>query len=194
MLITKVTQRIEDFATKSKFIYKLTSEYYRWLVRRETSLAGICKDDHVLCIGGGNCPYTAILINKYTGAKVTVIDNDSACIAKSKRFVNNLGLNNIEITECDGRFVSCCDFTIIHLAMQISPKDDVIKCLIQKANNGTKILVRNPKQGVQGFYCPMKEDNRYFNNHVKHGLFSNVANTLLYVVDKSSVNALAEVS
>ena len=90
------------------------------LVKREARLADIREGDRVLCIGGGICPYTAILLHKYTGAHITVIDNNRSCVEKARKFVNRLGLDKIKILPGDGRDICCHGYPVIHLAMQIA--------------------------------------------------------------------------
>ena len=150
--ITKITQRIELLATKSKIIFYLVLLYYRLLVKRETALANIGKDDRVLCIGGGMCPYTAILLHRYTNAKVTVVDNDRHCAEKSRCFLRRMGLGDIHVCHGDGR-ASTHDYTVIHVAMQVSPKDAVVSRIVKEAPNGARVLVRMPKHCVKSLYC-----------------------------------------
>lgn len=187
--ITKFTQRVENCATKSKLLYNTISLYYRFLVKREVELADIKATDNVLCIGGGVCPYTAILLHKYTGAKVTVIDNDASCVRKSKRFLRRMKIENVHIKLCDGKCVCCNNYSIIHIAMQISPKELVVDEVIKGAKNGTKILIRRPKNMVKELYC---SDNscEYCCDFVKHSIFSNVDNTGMCVVNKKSAGEL----
>lgn len=184
--ITRLTQSIEDIAIRNKMIYFLFSFYYRWMVKREAYLANINEQDKILCIGGGYCPYTAILLHKYTKADVTVIDNDSMCIEKSKEFINDMGLNRIKVKLCDGTCVSCCDYTVIHIAMQISPKEVVLNEMIKRAQDGTRILIRRPKEGFKKLYSPISENKIGVIKHVKHGFLSNVDKTSVCVVDKKA--------
>jgi 16S rRNA A1518/A1519 N6-dimethyltransferase RsmA/KsgA/DIM1 with predicted DNA glycosylase/AP lyase activity len=182
--ITKFTQKVELWATKSKLIYFLMSVYYRMMVKREVTLANVSQNDRVLCIGGGVCPYTAILINKYTRSKVTVIDNDNACIEKSRKFLRRLGLDGIEIVHADGKHVCCRDYTVIHIAMQITPKELIIDEVLKKAKEGTRVLVRQPKSVLENLYCPLYGESGVFCSCVKHSLFSNVDNTSVCIVSR----------
>ena len=191
MWITKLTQLIELLATKSWLAYYSVAAYYRMLVKREASLAGINENDKVLCIGGGICPYTAILLHKYTKAHITVIDNNLECVEKSKKFINRLGLDKINILFGDGEDICCHGYTVIHLAMQISPKELVLNEILQKAQPGTRVLIRKPKKGVDRLYCKMSHQGKGFTNCIKHGLFCNVDHTSVCVVDKPAVSLVS---
>lgn len=181
--ITNFTQKIEQIAIKNSLFYGIVSQYYKLLVKREANLAEITENDNILCIGGGVCPYTAILLNKYTNANVTVVDNNSTCVERSQKFIKSLGLDKVVIQHCDGECVCCNNFSVVHIALQISPKDAVIDCIMNKAKNGTRVLIRHPKKNVLCLYN--KENNkRIFKNNVKHGIFSNVDSTSISVVNK----------
>ena len=97
MIITKISQVLERCACKSRVIYSLFRLYYLDLVRREVSLAKINKDDHILCVGGGKCPFTAILLREYTDAKITVIDNCRECVRASREFLKREGVEGIDV-------------------------------------------------------------------------------------------------
>jgi D-arabinose 1-dehydrogenase-like Zn-dependent alcohol dehydrogenase len=189
--ITQFTQHIELLATKSRLTFHITSAYYRMLVKREARLADIREGDRVLCIGGGICPYTAILLHKYTGAHITVIDNNRSCVEKARKFVNRLGLDKIKILPGDGRDICCYGYTVIHLAMQITPKESVINEILSKAEKGTRVLVRKPKKSVGSLYCTMPEYEKIFAACVKHSLLSNVDQTYVCIVEKGAVGFLS---
>lgn len=191
MVITKLTQSFELVAAKSRVAYFLTSLYYRMMVKREVELANINKNDKVLCIGGGFCPYTAILIHKYTDAKVTVIDNDFECIDKSREFLDALGLEGIEVRLCDGKHICCKDFTVVHIAMQVSPKEIVLSEIINRAQSGARVMVRLPKTIVENLYNRIYKGKDVFDRSVGHGFFSNVGNTCVCVVRASDAEDAA---
>jgi len=80
MLITSLTQKVEWLANQSRLFYHCIALYYKNIIKREVRLANITPNDNILCIGGGPCPYTAIMLHQLTGAKVTVIDNNKHCV------------------------------------------------------------------------------------------------------------------
>lgn len=181
MLITSLTQKIEWLANKSKLFYTLVEFYYKNIIKNEVRLASISKDDKILCIGGGPCPYTAIMLHTYTGAHITVVDNNYHCVKKSLELIYRLGLQNyINVVLSDGKDIDCHGFTVIHLAMQISPKEKVLKNLLDGAEYGTKILVRMPKEILSGLYCNVN-CKVFSRGNVAHSFFSNIDNTTLYV-------------
>ncbi|MCL2753430.1 MAG: hypothetical protein FWE44_04690 [Defluviitaleaceae bacterium] len=180
--ITNFTYKIENKAAKAGFVFRIASGYYKDVIQKEITLANITKDDHILCIGGGICPFSAILFHKTTGAKVTVIDNNEACIPKAQQAIERLGFGK-HITVChqDGNCPNFdyTAFTVIHLALQISPMEQVFANAVEKAAAGTRLLVRRPKKVLENAYCPMFSEtveNSPFASHKSR----NIGCTLLY--------------
>jgi len=147
-ILTVVTQKIEWLATEMKPVYKLAEKYYVRLVKSEAVLANIRRDDHVLCIGGGICPFSAILFHQMTGAKVTVIDNCEKCVHKAKKTIARLGLgDHIHVWLQDGcsRHILYADYSVVHLALQVYPMEQVFSSVVRGITPGTRLLVRQPR-------------------------------------------------
>jgi len=145
--IKRLTYKIENRAAKAGLFYRLASQYYKDVIEKEVVLAGITANDNVLCIGGGMCPFSAILIHQLTGAKVTVIDNNSMCIPKARHIIKCLGLSKYVNVICsDGRDFDYREYSVIHLALQVSPMDKVFAQVKEKAAPGTRLLMRRPKK------------------------------------------------
>ncbi|NLK75278.1 MAG: hypothetical protein GX288_08330 [Clostridiales bacterium] len=152
-IIPKTTKILERLAAKHTPIYRMVSLYYKRLVQEEVALAKVQPTDKVLCIGGGPCPFSGILLHEYTGAHVTIIDNDESCVQISKGLIEKLGYGKyIEVLYSDGNNISPEDYSVIHMAVQVSPMDQVFCHLKQGCRFGAKILVRLPKKSLTNFY------------------------------------------
>ncbi|MCL2426128.1 MAG: hypothetical protein FWD05_07300 [Oscillospiraceae bacterium] len=188
--ITKFTQKIEYLATKTNFIYNIASRYYRDVVQKEIDLANITEDDHVLFIGGGFCPFSAILLNQASGARVTVIDNNSDCIIKAGEVVSRLGIAdyvNLKLQDGGCSELSLCDYTVIHFALQVTPIEHVFKEIEKKVSPGTKLLIRRPKECLSRMYCKLAEILLTCCQHISHSKTSNIGNTYLYIKNENTV-------
>jgi len=182
--VTRATQKIEERAAGVGFVYQIAMQYYKSVISREIDLAEISDDDNVLFIGGGVCPLSAILIHESTGARVTVMDNDLACVSKAEDVVKKLGLSEkIKVLHADGRDaeLNIDGYTIVHLALQVTPVEKVFAELKNKVSPGVKLLVRRPKDKLCGLYCELSSKLLKSCNCVIHKGTGNIGSTFMYV-------------
>jgi len=188
-LITKFTQKIEYWALHSKIIYWLGSQYYQNIIQNEISLANITNNDHILCIGGGICPFSGILLHQATGAKVTVIDNNKNCVSKAGQVIRNLGLyEQMHVYWQDGgsSALLLSEYTVIHFAMQVCPMDYVFSKVKKHAKPGTKLLVRLPKKYLGSMYSCLPEPLQTCRTFISHKKAGNIGKTMLYIKQEQS--------
>ncbi len=117
--------------------------YYRYLVKKEVEICKITDKDKVLFIGGGPLPCTAMEIVCMTGAEVKVIDNDIKSVEAARRLVNTLGMSDcIKVEHEDGRLVDTKDYSVIHVAKQAHPQEQIFEHLCSTVSSGTRIYSR----------------------------------------------------
>ena len=181
--ITAFTQEIENCAIKAGFMYRFASRYYKNIIESEAILANVTEKDHILCVGGGVCPFSAILFHQLTGAKVTVIDNNMDCIPKAKQIISRLGLEEQIFVYCqDGRCaeIPFSEYTVVHLALQVSPMESVFAQIESRLAPGTRLMIRRPKKQLCNAYCRLFSNLlsccAYTTHHAR-----NVGSTLLYI-------------
>lgn len=182
-LIQRTTTKLECLAARNKVVYNVLALYYKRIVNKEIRLADINENDRILCVGGGPCPFSGILLHEHTKAHVTIIDNDECCVEVSKQLVRKLGYeDSIKIYHGDGSDICPEDYTVIHMAVQVSPLDKVFSCMKQKCKLGSKILVRIPKKHLSHTYNV--HDLTVFNafNSRANHLFRNIDSTALFIV------------
>lgn len=183
MLITSITQVIEYLACRFKPLYYLSMLYYTGMVRREVELAQITAADRVLVIGGGPCPHTALLVHKLTGAEVTVVDNDFVCVRSAIRLIKRLGLSQwMHVLHRNGQSLRAERYTVIMLALQLSPKLEIIRAMERQAKAGVRILIRLAKDCLAELYSPVNPAQFVSLPTVEHSQFTNVEQTVLYQV------------
>ena len=176
------TRTMEYLACRNKLFYQIAALYYKSIVANEIKLAGITERDHVLCIGGGPCPFTGILFHRMTKARVTVVDNDCGSILCSRQLLQDRGLERaIRVVFADGNSIEADGYSVIHFAAQVSPFKEVFANLERRCRNGTRMLVRLPKRSLKSFYD--HESSELFGRcqQVFHGIGKNLAGTALYV-------------
>jgi len=177
-------------ATEADIVYRLARSYYHGVVESEVVLGNITGGDHVLCIGGGACPISAILFHQLSGARVTVIDNNECCVLKARQIVAKLGLSDYVRVKCQdggGRGLSFEGFTVVHFAMQVSPLGRVFPYVEQLAAPGTRLLVRRPKKRLHRLYDRMPGSLLRGCPLVAHRQARNIGCTLLYTKQENSL-------
>ena len=159
--ITNLTYKIENEAVKTGFVYKFACGYYRDVIQKEIDLANITEKDHILCIGGGMCPFSAILFNQLTGARITVIDNNEKCIPKAKEVIDRLEISDyVQVFHQDGnsKDLLFTDYSVIHLALQINPIEKVFYTARKEMIPGTRLLVRRPRKSLCDIYDLLSDE------------------------------------
>ncbi|EEG78801.1 SAM-dependent methyltransferase [Dethiobacter alkaliphilus] len=147
----KVTRTIEKAGAMFPCLIGLYGLYYNRLVEQEVAAAQISAGDRVLCIGGGPLPYTALRIHTLTGAHVTVMDNDRSAVEMASRLVEKMGLaNKLSVRFSDGQGVNAADFSVVHIALQVSPREQVLENIRTTAPKGVRVLMRSPAEAGAG--------------------------------------------
>lgn len=180
--ILELTKRIERILALFPWLFNLYRLYYRRTVEQEIKLGCISCRDRVLCIGGGPFPCTALEIAGRTGARVKVIDNDPEAVEHARRVVEKLNMDSIvQVEHAEGKKLDVREYSVIHVALQIHPRDEVLKNVLQRASRGVRVLLRAPGDGFKSYYSPLSED--YFSRscgYIKQGSKTMKA-TLLFV-------------
>lgn len=177
--LTNFTYKIEQRASEDDAVYQIACKYYEEVVHKEAVLASITETDHMLCIGGGICPFSAILFHQNTGAKVTVIDNNEECVPKARQVIEKLGISEyVEVSHADGACdsVDLSAYSVVHLALQVEPMEHVFSHIEAQVKPGTKLLVRRPKKGLGAIYDKLEASSAYVSHKA-----CNIGATFLYI-------------
>lgn len=183
MILSNITKKVEMKACKNKILFRIVKHYYTPIVIREIECANVCKNDCVLYIGGGPCPVSALLTHEFTGAKITVLDNDKTCVCCSKKLINKKGLSDkIDVIYSDAETFDPSGYDVIHVASQIVPKDKVFESVWKSADDGCVILTRVSRSSILKpvLLKKIKDETNKFKK-VKHGLLKNVHSTAICV-------------
>ncbi|OPJ55825.1 MDR/zinc-dependent alcohol dehydrogenase-like family protein [Alkalithermobacter paradoxus] len=178
-IFTKCIEKICCKISKSTCMFEM---YYKNIVYNEVILGDIKESDNVLCIGGGAMPCSAIQISKLTGSNVTVIDTDIVAVKKANQHIKNLGMSHkIKVLVGNGLDFCINDFDVIHVALQVKPKDKVIKHIWDNCSVGTRILIRKPKKSLELFYSYVDESTFIDNAKYAKQVNSTMKETCLLV-------------
>lgn len=123
------------------------------LIRNEITLTNIKSSDHILFIGSGPTPITAILIHQISHAKVDCVDRNIISAALSKRLISKLGYtDSIRIINKEGIDADCSQYSVILIALLAKPKDKLLKSIWNKCRKNTRIICRTSDSIRQAFY------------------------------------------
>lgn len=157
-MIKTWTKWMEKRIVASDFLIEFYEKYYDQIVKDELELAEVKDGDKILVIGGGSIPCTALKIAKNTRASVHVIDIDEVAVSSAREIVNRMGLEDqILVTRANGQDVDVTKYDLIHVALQVSPKEEVVENIWNQSLKGTKILVRLPKKALKVFYSNISD-------------------------------------
>ena len=152
-MIIAWTKWMEKKCACSNFLVNLYGLYYRETVKKEIELAEVRENDRILCIGGGSIPSTAIQMANLTKAEIDVIDMDPKAVINARKLINRIGLDGqVSILQGKGEDMDVGCYDVIHVALQVSPKEKVVDHLWANSKKGTRIIVRMPKKKLKSFY------------------------------------------
>jgi len=145
-IVAPVVALMEKKIASSKMLVSLYSGIYNEVVQNEIKLAGITARDRVLNIGCGGIPFTALLIAKFTGARVWAVDKDQHAVAVARKCIAAQNMENlISVMHYDGREPFPYDFEVALVALQAEPKEEILNSLIARGGNKARLVFRSPR-------------------------------------------------
>lgn len=179
------TRILEKIICSSKYLVSLYGKYYDRIVEKEARLAELDENDRLLCIGGGSVPWTAMLFAIFTGVRVDVIDIDHGAVYNGQKVVEMFGLKDrVRVMRSNGLWIDTFKYDAVHIALQVSPKGEVLDHLNDCCRPGTKIIMRMPKETLAYDYSNISHVQLKKYDWIKTDVgnkFNTMENTLLMV-------------
>jgi hypothetical protein len=153
--IHKTVGSIERVLSKSKLLSELYIFPYRGVVSREISLSPILPKENILVLGCGPIPFTAILIARFTGARVLAVDNQQEATIAAGKLIRKLKLDHlvrIELADALTIKEQLHGVKVVFLALQLRPKNQIIHNLFLHADSNTRFIARIPRNKYVSFY------------------------------------------
>jgi precorrin-6B methylase 2 len=133
----------EKIATKFDIISSNYLKMYQELVVKEIEMVGISQNDHVLIIGCGSLPITAILVASITNAEVTAIDKDNFAVKEANNYIRNHQLDaRVKIEHADGEIYPLKKFDVIYLSYGMKNIENIFKVIIKNTKKNSRIIFR----------------------------------------------------
>jgi len=152
-VVAPVVAMMEKVIASNRALVSLYSGIYHEVVRNEIKLAGITSTDRVLNIGCGGIPFTALLIAKFTGARVWAIDSDRNAVNVARKCIAAQNMDGlISVLTLDGRDLFPYEFDVALVALQAEPKKEILDNLIAQGGSNARLIFRCPRCGVAHQY------------------------------------------
>jgi len=143
--VYRLAKLIERLGSRVYFLGSLWEKTHERLVTAEIKGASLTERDRILHIGCGSIPYTATIVARKVGARITAVDNDPMVVRNASSYLLNTGLADlVKIEEGDGFDYPVSDFDVIIVSLGVMPRDLVLKQLHLQSKNGTRIICRSP--------------------------------------------------
>ncbi|AXR76814.1 class I SAM-dependent methyltransferase [Natrarchaeobaculum sulfurireducens] len=153
-----VFAKLEKSGTTAPLLFDLYTRCYRGVVGREIELAGVDRRDTVLNVGCGAMPFTAVLVAKLADADVYALDNDDSVPERARRNVAYANVaDRVQIVTGDGRAADDAPLphetvTTAFVAVQATPKAEIVDHLRALEDGPDRIVVRHPRGAVADEY------------------------------------------
>ncbi|MFO8077383.1 MAG: class I SAM-dependent methyltransferase [Thermoplasmatota archaeon] len=137
---------IDITASFNSVIAELYEKYIgrQYLKEKNTFIKNSAQ--HILHIGCGAYPITALILAKTSQSKITAIDNNPVIANLAKKVIeqkkHKSPSNNITIEQGDGAKYPLNGFDTIILSSCSYPKKEVLEHVFKKASTSTTIIVR----------------------------------------------------
>jgi|GEM_PF-5824784 len=179
---------LERCATRCSWLDKIYFKAYYSYVKKEIKIAAIDAETQVLHVGGG-IPYTAAIIARVTGARVTVFEIEPKIKEMAVAWVKKHGLEEkIEIILADGVKASVAGFDVIILSLSIISKEALFTNILKTCDPETVIIHRSARKSLETIYedeIVLFKYGHYIKQTVHHNGFALKAS---YLISKDTVD------
>lgn len=160
MLRTEITTVLERLAIRLPVLHPLFSLYYDATIEKEIALGQITSSDHVLFIGGGPFPWTAMRVAEKTGATVDILDNSREAVQTAEKVIQrHTYASQLSVIYGAGEVVDAEGYSVIYIARQAQPHLHILENIWPTCEKGARIIVRQ--------HIRLPEVQSFFKNVVK---------------------------
>ncbi len=179
-IIPMLVASLEKKSANNKILVSLYANYYRKVISNEIKLASITAKDHVLNVGCGAIPFTAILTAKMTGARVWAIDCDKAAVKIARLCVAKQQLDHlITVMHLNGIDAIPFNFDVAIVALQAKPKKEIMENLLERSSAQNRLVFRRPRSKIAHLY-DMLPSRPHFSNSINQEM-ATFDRSVLYV-------------
>ena len=155
--LLRAVVRLEILAGRCRawgWIY--TAVFYRGMIATEYRVAKLSPGSHVLVLGAGPYPMTALGLAR-RGCNVTAVDcNREALVsargALERQAPRHSASGAITLLHDNGLALSYHGYDAVVVALHVQPRKAVLQRILETADAGARVVYRNPRGALCGAY------------------------------------------
>ena len=141
---------VDLFSHINNKIAKLYEKYIGSQYEKEIDAFNLKNHKHILHIGSGAYPISALTLSKNNGVKIVGIDRSSFSVDLAKKVIRQKKLENkIEIVNSNGLTFPVDDFDLIVVSGCSVPKIPVLEHVFKNAKKDTRFIIREGEQTLE---------------------------------------------
>jgi len=150
--VARATFFLEQRMARVPVCVSAYTRLYRGVVDKEIELGRITEHDRVLNVGCGAAPFTGLLVARRSGARVVCVERDGEAAARAEQAVAAQRLEGaVEVLVGDA-VAGVPEFDVAIVALQASPKLDVLRTLAECSAPEARLVVRDSAGWCQHMY------------------------------------------
>lgn len=159
---------VEKIACQFPIIQSLYIKPYRSMIKQELSMFSFPTNSHVLVIGCGSLPATALALDELYPVTIDCVDIDTDAVNNAKSVLSTMKKENITVHQKNGLDCSIDTYDIVYLLYGIQDQITMLKHISKNLKNTSYVLFRTSTD--------IKETNKELYGTI-HALFT-VKNTI----------------
>ena len=132
----------EKIACQFPFIESLYIIPYRSMIKQELSMISLSDDAHVLIIGCGSLPATALALNEACNVKIDCVDIDAKAVENAKRVLSKMKNKTISVQLKNVLDHPLKSYDLIYLLYGILDQIEMLKYISDQIDQNTIVLFR----------------------------------------------------
>lgn len=168
--------------------------FYEAMVREEARLAGIEPGAHLLHVGCGAYPFTALTLAQL-GYTVVGVDRDPGAAAMARRVVKAMGRQErIRIEHAHGESVNTSAFDAVWVSLHVWPRAAVLANCLQGLRIGGRMVVRDAAGPLRLLYRQMSPAGNGVRARVHCAQAAGRRNLMTVLIEKLAPTAQSEIA
>jgi len=152
-------EEMNELRNRSNPLFHPYLERFDTLARNEVELLKLSEKDTLLFIGGGAFPISAIQYVKQTGCTVHCVEKLPERAELAEQVISALGMaDRIKIILAEGEKLDCSPYDAIVVGVLAIPKKEIIKSILNSANEKVRIICRTTMGVREALLTPMKSE------------------------------------